>query len=343
MGATVTMGKLAAAFKGNSGKIFYAIFEKTYEKNCYPHTPEWSCHGFGDLDAILKNVFLGASSCESGMLQSTRGAIKPENYIAAWLSELESPVILEDRVIELKLGVSLYSTVPIEQKEWAMSVLIEHGFSERADALGSGASTSFSLYGEADVLAALFDGFHLGAWRFLNMPRSEHRQPEFGYRPTKAKPESFTPPQFLYSGDDEYFVRQENGGWKVEGWAYSIVGSFIANFWKKEKDHPGSYKAHIGLFRTELQNAPLMPLGAVVVFDDRIEIEDHQRERVEKVRELGIPRENGFEIIVTEEIQSNKDTMYWLRRLPASTWFIPNTQKPGKKQISELDQMDMFA
>ena len=36
MGATITMGKIAAAFQANDGATYYALFEQTYEKNCYP-------------------------------------------------------------------------------------------------------------------------------------------------------------------------------------------------------------------------------------------------------------------------------------------------------------------
>ena len=41
MGSTVSTNKLAAAFKTNSGKTMYVLFEETYESNCYPRTPSW--------------------------------------------------------------------------------------------------------------------------------------------------------------------------------------------------------------------------------------------------------------------------------------------------------------
>ena len=37
MGATVLTGKRAAAFQTVDGDWMFALFERTYEKNCYPH------------------------------------------------------------------------------------------------------------------------------------------------------------------------------------------------------------------------------------------------------------------------------------------------------------------
>jgi hypothetical protein len=65
MGATVTMGKLAAAFKAPCGQNIYVLFEKTYEKNCTPHTPHWNCILFGDLIAAMARIF-GHASVTSG-------------------------------------------------------------------------------------------------------------------------------------------------------------------------------------------------------------------------------------------------------------------------------------
>lgn len=77
MGATVTTGKRAAAFKAPSGQNFYVLFEETYEKNCTPHTPHWNCILFGDLIAAMERIFRHASACEGGMLQGRGGSITP--------------------------------------------------------------------------------------------------------------------------------------------------------------------------------------------------------------------------------------------------------------------------
>ena len=98
MGATVSTGKLAAAFATAAGKIIYVLFEQTYEKNCHPHRPEWSCTFIGSIEMAMKWIFLSASSCEGGMLQNRSGQITPEGYIAGWLKELASPVEFQDQI-----------------------------------------------------------------------------------------------------------------------------------------------------------------------------------------------------------------------------------------------------
>ena len=109
MGATVTCRKLAAAFACADG-VFYALFEQTYEKNCYPHTPGWSCVHFGNIDHALRTIFRHASSCEGGMLQSRSGCITPEGYIAGWMKEMASPMRMPDCRIDLHVSDSIYAS-----------------------------------------------------------------------------------------------------------------------------------------------------------------------------------------------------------------------------------------
>jgi hypothetical protein len=105
MGATVTCKKLVAAFAG-AGRVFYVLFEQTYEKNCYPHTPGWSCTYCGGIDGALRRIFRYASSCEGGMLQNRSGWITPEGYIAGWMKEMASPVRMSDCAISLQLAAT---------------------------------------------------------------------------------------------------------------------------------------------------------------------------------------------------------------------------------------------
>lgn len=103
MGATVCTNKRAAAFLSN-GKAIYILFEETYEKNCYPHTPVWGCICIGYLEDALKRIFSSAAACESGSLQSRRGYIVPENYISSWMKELKEPFQYIDHLFTMKKG-----------------------------------------------------------------------------------------------------------------------------------------------------------------------------------------------------------------------------------------------
>lgn len=117
MGATVTTGKLASAFKMPSGQNIYVLFEETYEKNCTPHTPHWNCILFGDLSAAMEHIFRHASACEGGMLQRRGGNLTPEGYIRGWLKELASPLAFPEQTVALKISKDgLYDA--ISQSAW---------------------------------------------------------------------------------------------------------------------------------------------------------------------------------------------------------------------------------
>lgn len=90
MGATVSTGMAAAIKKTGQGDL-YLLFEETFEKNVYPHTPRWSCVCAGTRDHAIRRIYFSAGSCEGGMLKGKSGDIKPENYIRRWEKVLNAP------------------------------------------------------------------------------------------------------------------------------------------------------------------------------------------------------------------------------------------------------------
>ncbi len=126
MGATVTTGKRATAFRAPSGTIIYVLFEATYEKNCHPHTPHWGCCAIGDIAAVMERIFAYGSNSEGGMLQGRSGRITPEGYIRGWLQELSAPIEFSDRTIQIQRGKgSLYDPIPPEALAAVGKSLIE--------------------------------------------------------------------------------------------------------------------------------------------------------------------------------------------------------------------------
>ena len=62
MGATIVVDQEAAAFKPEGAlHTVWCLFEKLYDKNTYPHHPEWNCVAIGRLDTALARVFESAS------------------------------------------------------------------------------------------------------------------------------------------------------------------------------------------------------------------------------------------------------------------------------------------
>ena len=324
----------------------YALFEQTYEKNCYPHTPAWSCWALGTIAQVLRRVFLGAYSCESGMLRGRSADILPENYIAAWLKELSEPVQFNDMTVKLKLSDGFHASIPVEQEPWIRSVLLKNGHPQIADRLQQGESVELSLYGFAKEITEIYDGDHIGSWRIMpNKPYEERRNADLGYRPQPVKASLFTPPNFLFSGDQHYLVQQEDGSWKSEGWAYSILGSFIVRHLETELREPGSYKSRIKEFREKIKAAPLMPSEAKLVICDGGEIKSpYVLSEIDKLRKIGNPSTEGFEIEITETMRQDKSFMYQLFCLPDefATWIIP-TAKIDLAPTESQEQFDFIS
>ncbi|HUZ94978.1 MAG TPA: hypothetical protein VMU57_08695, partial [Edaphobacter sp.] len=127
MGATVTTDRRVGAFISPCGKTIYVLAESSYEKNCTPHTPSWSCIGIGEISAVLRRIFACGSSCEGGMLQNRNGHISPEGYIRSWLEELKAPLEMRDFQLDLKAGAGFYATVQNENMKSVSEALISIG------------------------------------------------------------------------------------------------------------------------------------------------------------------------------------------------------------------------
>ncbi len=285
MGATVSTNKLAAAFTANNGKIFYVLFEESFEKNCHPHTPSWCCVAIGELAQVLRVIFISGSSCEGGMRKGAGGRdITPEGYIAGWLKQLANPVEFTDRPIELESSDSWRSTVPKEQLAKVCEKLNKVGHADVATALEAGQKVQVSLFEDAELLSGMYDSILLGAWRVIgDTPLYANRVPELGHLPTKAKGGKQDLPRFykVSPRTADILIEGSDGQWRCEGWAYSYVASFVAGLWEAELSEPGSYRARIKAYRDAIKSADLIPKqGVKVVVDTTVTLEKYQERAV---------------------------------------------------------------
>lgn len=74
MGSSILTGERAAAFQKADGEWIYALFERGYESNVYPHQGHWSAVALGNYAAVMRRLFSHAASCEGGMLRSKAGS-----------------------------------------------------------------------------------------------------------------------------------------------------------------------------------------------------------------------------------------------------------------------------
>lgn len=339
MGATVTTGKLACAFNAVNGQLVLVLFEETYEKNCHPHTPEWSCACMGTLEHVMRWIFLAGSHCEGGMLQSRSGHITPEGYITGWLKELANPVAMCDKSFELRVGDNFYATVPKGSLDKIVALLGTIGREDVAKHLESGIGLPVSLYQDAELLCALYKGHPVAPWRLFNRssaPVHGPRDASLGYAPVSTKGAEMAVPAFLKLDRENRLIQRPDGSWYCGGWEYSIVSHFVANLWQEELNAPGSFRHRIKNYRDAVKGAQSMPDGMKVLVNLAAEVDgSYAREVLERLPQQvpGQHSDKGYEIVVTKD----EDLLYKLAHLPEESvsWLLPAGVKPfGGEQLA---------
>ena len=253
MGATIVVDQEAAAFKPDGAShTVWCLFEKLYDKNTYPHHPEWNCVAIGRLDTALARVFESASYCEGGMNQGRNGHIRPETYIERWLNAMKNPLVMPD--IEVPLAL------PAGQGE----------SSGRANA----DAVRVSLHRNTDLIVATHAG---RPWRAIpshvatGIVGMNPRSAELGYRPSHVSGGEIrrvlasAPRTEMRRVDAHTRIERVDGVWKEVGWPYAIVGSYVRGLWRQELETPGVYKRLIGEYRKAVEAAPAVPVGTTVV------------------------------------------------------------------------------
>jgi hypothetical protein len=268
MGATVLTGKKAAAFQAADGEWMFALFERTYEKNCYPHINQWSAIAFGRYANVMRRVFRHASSCEGGMLQSRAGCIRPENYIATWRSLLAKPFRLPDQRIRLDVAESFRAAIPEAAREDVRIALCTAGFDARVeDVLGGQAEVS--LHADALLLEAIYgESGALSVWRILSEHDCSGMLVDADLKLPSRCPTALErmPAVRCYKIDDENrLVSFDGKPWENTGWQYSAIGSFITDVaYPLEMEAPGSAMAAIPAYRDLLTKAEPLPSETVI-------------------------------------------------------------------------------
>lgn len=263
MGSTVLTGKRAGAFQKADGEWIYALFERTYEKNCYPHHDEWSGIALGNYADVMWRVFLHATSCEGGMLQSRSGQIRPENYIESWRQELAKPMQLHDRQIDLRVGKAFDAPIPEKALDEVRQCLVDVGAEDRFAALVSG-ELPVSLFADVDLLISLYgEKGPFSIWRILSVDDCFSvpvDAPVPRLLPATAVMERMPEVRCRAIDSDNRLVAIGTDPWHHAGWQYSAVGSFITKVaYPREMEFPGFAKRAIPHFREIARTARPAP------------------------------------------------------------------------------------
>lgn len=346
MGSTVSTGKLVAAFQAPQGPM-YALFEESYEKNCHPHTPRWSCRAICNLEAAMELIFHSASYCEGGSLQGVGGKeILPESYAAAWLRELANPVQLADRDVTLEIRSSFAATVPADRWPACEARLREAGYGEVADRLAGGERVEARLHRDAELLASIYDGRTVGAWKIISSAplHAEKASPELGYAPKKAKNSPpLSAPKMLVcrecQGLPTMFMECE-GGWRSVGADYAVIARYIReDAWRDELTYPGSSRKRIKELRELTKSAPSLPSGMMVTVD-RSTLRYYQLSTLDHILATAPYKQEGD--IVRLTVPTDSQQLYWLMNFETAIWQASEVQSRQKGDCAAPAQASMF-
>lgn len=333
MGSFVSTAKKVAAFRGQAGKIGYLLFEEGYSKNTHPHTPSWNCVGIGYIEDVVQRIFKMASSCEGGSLQHRGGPVTPETYVERWFEQLAEPVQMYNLGGVLKFESRFYATLPNEHKDKIVAAVTGSGFPTLIPQMESEGYEA-TLYEDFDLLRAVYSVEDVGAWRFVRSVGSD--QPvaaDLGYvGEPNGLPTLRIPRMFRFSGHTEsLLVEQEDGTYRAEGWAYSVIGDFVAGYGPVNMKHPGSFRRVFAAYRDAARNAPMAPDDAVVV----LELPAGDGARAKWNREdldfvvARIPMEAGRKHLTMGELRqadqahSGSNLVWKMERINSLVWTIP--------------------
>ncbi|HDS1721738.1 hypothetical protein NPS53_09510 [Pseudomonas putida] len=330
MGNTISTGKLVGAFQGTDGEAVYVMFERTCESNVYPRRPRWNAQTIGGIQAVMRRIFLSASSCAAGSLvgAGNRG-ITPESYIASWLKELANPVFLEDTIYELAVGSSWTSTIPEGDLDRITAELKAVGATRILEGLaGESASAAASLHADHVALSAIYDGVNVAAWRIIPehaMPMSHApRDASLGYNPAKAKVFKVDVPRFMRVSEEtnKALIQGEDGQWRCVdgGYAYSYLMSFICNLCDSELREPGAYRTRIKAYREAVTNASVIPDGTQIVVANMADLVQWAKNDIDRI--IAVTPHTQVKDGVQMNVPTDNSLLCWATGLPSAhtTW-----------------------
>lgn len=265
MGSTYSVNKQAAATVAPNGTIFFALFEQTYESNCFPQTPNWCAIYFGTAEACMERIISHATACEGGMLKEKGGDTTPSAYIKHWREALANPVSLRRGFVSAEFGKGIYS-IDDDKRDAIATILAKYGHPGIVDN-----KVSIKIGEQPELLQEIIDA-RTSAWKFIDRSDVAHESATdwAAYSPPLC--ESDVPEFSVFyiqesNHDREHWVLMD-GRMHGLGWSYSTIGRLIERFGKpSEKARPGSIESVIRAIRAAVKKAVPFPMEQRVRID----------------------------------------------------------------------------
>ncbi len=268
MGATITTGKAVMACQPTAqSEVIYILFEQTYEKNCYPHNPNWSCFAIGTYQQVMKRVYAHAAAAEGGSLNNRSMDLTPESYLRGWNLAFHKPVMFNDKEVSFRIlernhwydGIESTKAGNIHQKLKDINRL-----DVWEKLISDDDKVSLSFYDNIDLIMSLFgvDGIE-SPWRIIPGYFVSNGVEVPGFIPGKTHGGKFPADMdkliklksnmartvFAKLGDDGYYHGNE--------WEYRVIGEFVEKqAYECEMVQHGLGVKNIKSFRDTLDSMP---------------------------------------------------------------------------------------
>lgn len=350
MSYTITTGKKAGVLQLPNGDYVYALFEKTHESNVYPHTPQWSCTGFGTYEQVLELVIRYAAYCPGGCLQSKSGGggyIKPENYIAAWRRAIHKPFVMAVGAITVSMNDLKWMIKGNDKAAAAVSQVFEkHGRSDLKSLIcDENARVELHWPADAGLIMDLFGpSGPFSAWRAFSHSDLTETQLSIPL-PEKSKDYVVPVSQAYKLLDGGFLVKHGDGEWRHETGNSYVMGAYVRTVIQEaESKVPGISKSMCQQLRDTLEQAVGLPAMTKVMVSIKDDTKDFAKESIERcMTHIGKPMMDGKgEFTWTDVIHSPYD--YNVARFTSFpdldvTWHVEQSeQSPSPRPVHMVAQ-----
>jgi hypothetical protein len=331
MSTTYSVGKQAAAIASADGTIYYALFERTYESNVFPHSPHWCALYFGTAAACMQRIVRWATACEGGCLKEEGGWVSPSVYIKHWREAMASPLGFVRTAVTGRFGTGLYELSPDERDALALILARYRHPGIQDDRI------SLDLQEHAPIFQAIVDSGKGLPWRFLDRSAIEGDASWAAYRPAET---TWTlPPVAIWriqpqpSRESEYWIGRPDGSFEGTGWAYSTIAKLIDRYAvQAEQEMPGSAEAVIRQIRACVKEVSNVPASQVVRVDSHRITESWQQRACQTLAaKLGL---TGSVLEMTVAAMLKAEGLHELTSLPTAAVMFPGLAVPLHQQLS---------
>jgi hypothetical protein len=289
MGATIFTNQAVNVLQTASGPGFL-LFEETYEQNCYPHTPRWGCVGIGRRDNVLRSIFNGAASTESGLFRPRSGATTAEAYIPRWDRALKNALSIQSRQIRVgkhtmpmpRVGETLFPPMrdevdgpfdPSQAKDW-----------------DDGKPITLDLESDFDTIVWLWRTKRLSLWKVFKSPDLNGNALDMSgeiFYPAASKKQHRQLPEFVRLFDSDSQLYLKDGTLLVAfGNDYEVMGNYVSGYAETEIWRPGHWKSNLRAYRKHIDSSPVLDQSLVLSALVPMNCQPWQLEWITRVQQL---------------------------------------------------------